>query len=148
MRIAPAITLSGEERATLTKWSRGRKTPARLVQHAQIVLRAAANLENKDIAVELGCTRHTIGTWRNQFAVERLPGIEQDPAVPHALHTDVEFLAEPDRALVPRPAPAATTSRRLPQRRRTDARDRNSQVREKRPDRRATRCGTKGESPF
>lgn len=78
MRVAAAITLSDEERATLTKWSRGRKTPVRLVQRAQIVLRAADGLENKDIAVELGCTRRTVGTWRNRFAVERLAGMEQD----------------------------------------------------------------------
>jgi transposase len=78
MRIAPAITLSAEERATLTKWSRGRKTPARLVQRAQIVLRAADGWENKDIAAELGCTRRTVGTWRTRFAAQRLAGIEQD----------------------------------------------------------------------
>lgn len=78
MRVAPAIVLTAEERATLTKWSRGRKTPARLVQRAQIVLRAADGWENKDIAVELGCTRRTVGTWRKRFAADRLPGIERD----------------------------------------------------------------------
>lgn len=78
MRVAPAITLTAEERATLTKWSRGRKTPARVVQRACIVLRAADGLEIKDIAVELGCTRRTVGIWRNRFAARRLAGIEQD----------------------------------------------------------------------
>ena len=54
MRIAKAITLTDEERVTLSKWSRGRSTPARLVQRAKIVLAAADGRENKEIAVELG----------------------------------------------------------------------------------------------
>lgn len=78
MRIAIAITLTEEERAALTQWSRGRRTPARLVLRAKIVLRAADGWENKDIAAELGCTRRTVGTWRNRFAKDRLAGIERD----------------------------------------------------------------------
>ena len=46
MRVAVAITLIDEERATLTKWGRGRSTPARLVQRAEVVLLAAAGLRN------------------------------------------------------------------------------------------------------
>jgi len=78
MRIAKVITLTDEERVALTKWSRGRSTPARLVLRAKIVLAAAAGRENKDIAAELGCTRRTVGTWRNRFAESRLVGIQQD----------------------------------------------------------------------
>jgi transposase len=78
MRIAKAITLTDEERVMLTKWSRGRSTPARLVVRAKIVLAAARGDENRDIAAELGCTRRTVGTWRNRFAQLRLAGIEQD----------------------------------------------------------------------
>ncbi len=78
MRVAKVITLTDEERATLTKWSRGRSTPSRLVLRARIVLAAAAGRENKDIAAEFGCTRRTVGTWRNRFAESRVTGIEQD----------------------------------------------------------------------
>lgn len=78
MRVAKAITLTDEERTTLLKWSRGRSTPARLIQRAQIVLAAADGQENKEIAVALGCTRRTVGTWRSRFAAERLAGIECD----------------------------------------------------------------------
>lgn len=78
MRVAKAITLTDEERTTLLKWSRGRSTPARLIQRAQIVLAAADGRENKEIAVALGCTRRTVGTWRNRFEAERLSGIERD----------------------------------------------------------------------
>jgi transposase len=78
MRIAKAITLTDEERVTLTKWARGRSTPARLVQRAKIVLAAAEGRENKDIAAQLGCTRRTVGTWRTRFVEQRLVGIEHD----------------------------------------------------------------------
>ena len=61
MRIAKAITLTVEQRTMLTKWSRGRSTPARLVLRAKIVLAAADGRENQEIAAELGCTRRTVG---------------------------------------------------------------------------------------
>lgn len=78
MRVAVSITLTEQERVTLNKWARGRSTPARLVQRARIVLAAADGLENREIAVQLGCTRRTVGNWRNRFATGRLPGIEHD----------------------------------------------------------------------
>ncbi len=36
MRVAKVIALTAEERASLTKWARGRSTPARLVLRAKI----------------------------------------------------------------------------------------------------------------
>ncbi len=78
MRVARPIVLTAAEQTALRKWSRGRSTPARLVLRARIVLAAAEGRENRDIAAELGCTRRTVGTWRNRFAEQRLPGIEHD----------------------------------------------------------------------
>lgn len=78
MRVAKAITLTDEERIALTKWARGRSTPARLVLRAKIVLAAAAGQRNDEIAADLKCMRRTVGTWRNRFATERLAGIERD----------------------------------------------------------------------
>lgn len=78
MRVAVAISLTDEERVTLTKWSRGRSTPARLVLRAKIVLAVAEGRENIDIADDLGCTRRTVGVWRRRFATLRLKGIEKD----------------------------------------------------------------------
>ena len=77
MRVAKAITLTDEERGTLTKWSRGRSTPARLVLRAKIVLAAAAGKENKEIAAELGAR---VGpSARGETALpRRLAGIEKD----------------------------------------------------------------------
>ena len=43
-----------------------------------MILAAAQGRENKDIAMELGCTRRTVGTWRNRFAEKRMVGIEAD----------------------------------------------------------------------
>jgi len=78
MRVAPAVELSEAERETLTRWSRGRSTPARLVQRAGIVLLAAAKKQNQEIARELGVTRRTVGRWRTRFVAERLTGIAKD----------------------------------------------------------------------
>jgi transposase len=78
MRIACAITLTDKDRATLERWSRSRSTEARLVERARIILLAAEGRENKDIAVELGVTRATVGRWRDRFAGRGMVGIEKD----------------------------------------------------------------------
>ena len=78
MRIVPTVVLSEEERKALTKWSRGRSTPARLVQRANIVLMAAEEQQNKDIARALGVMERTVGRWRSRFAKGGLAAIEKD----------------------------------------------------------------------
>src|SRR6266436_4940216 len=78
MRRACAITLTDQDRVTLERWSRSRSTAARLVERARIVLLAAEGRENKDIAVELGITRATVGRWRDRFAERGIAGIEKD----------------------------------------------------------------------
>ena len=78
MRVAKAVTLTAEERTALLKWSRGRSTPARLVQRARIVLAAAEGRRNDEIAADLGCTRRTVGVWRSRFVANRLEGIQKD----------------------------------------------------------------------
>lgn len=106
MRVAKTITLTEQERVTLTKWTRGRSTAARLVQRAKIILAAAEGRENKDIAAALGCTRRTVGIWRTRFAEQRLAGIEQDaprggrtPSVRSA--TEAEIIAKTTRETPP-----------------------------------------------
>lgn len=78
MRVAPKIDLSEEERQVLLKWSRGRSTPARLVQRAKIILMAAEEQQNKDIAKALGVMERTVGRWRGRFAEGGLAAIEKD----------------------------------------------------------------------
>ncbi len=65
MRRAREIELSEAELATLTKWSRGRSTQARVVVRAKIVLLAARGELNKDIAMELGIRRRRCACGEN-----------------------------------------------------------------------------------
>ena len=78
MRVAPAITVSDDQRRVLQQWARGRSTPARLVLRAKIVLAAADGKLNKDIAAELNTGMKTVCQWRSRFAKSGLPGIERD----------------------------------------------------------------------
>ena len=78
MRVAVAVELTDEERVTLTKWSRGRSTPARLVNRAKMILLASEGWQNKDIATKLDVSRRSVGLWRNRFAQQRLDGIRKD----------------------------------------------------------------------
>jgi len=78
MRVATEIKLTDLDRMTLTRWSRGRSTPSRLVLRAKIVLLSAEGQMNKDIARELGTLRKTVALWRNRFAQQGLAGLEKD----------------------------------------------------------------------
>jgi transposase len=82
MRVAPAIELTSEERSQLERYARGRRTPSRLMQRARIVLAAAAGKQNRDIAVEVGTDRLTVGRWRHRFIKLRIAGIEKDAPRP------------------------------------------------------------------
>jgi len=78
MRVAPTVELNEEQRARLTRWSRGRSTPYRLMQRARIVLLAAIGKQNKEIAKTLGVMERTVGRWRTRFVASGLAGIEKD----------------------------------------------------------------------
>src|SRR5687768_14772497 len=82
MKTAPVIMLTSDERQTLTSWSRGRSTPARLVLRAKIVLAAAEGTMNQDIARQVGTSKKTVSLWRSRFAKARLAGIERDASRP------------------------------------------------------------------
>jgi transposase len=81
-RTTPAIILSPEEKRVLETWSRGRSLPSRLVQRAQIILKAAAGMFNQTIARELQISRPTVQLWRERFLALRLPGLEKDAPRP------------------------------------------------------------------
>ena len=78
MKIAPVIVLTNDERKTLTTWSRGRSTQARVVLRAKIVLAATEGKTNEAIAAELGTSKPTVGRWRTRFAKLRTEGIAKD----------------------------------------------------------------------
>jgi len=78
MRVAKAVTVTQEQRNTLIGWSRGRSTPARVVQRAKIILLAVEGKRNKEIAIEVGTDRLTVARWRARFASGGLGGIAKD----------------------------------------------------------------------
>jgi len=78
MKTAPKIVLSEPERTKLEGVARSRIAPVRLVQRAQIVLKAANGMLNKDIAREMCINPNTVVRWRGRFARERFAGIEKD----------------------------------------------------------------------
>ena len=78
MRVAQEIRLTKKEQATLQRWSRGRKTSARVVERARMILLAGQGKLNIEIAGELRVKALTVGRWRSRFAELRLAGIEKD----------------------------------------------------------------------
>jgi transposase len=78
MRIAPSLELSHEQRTRLEEWARARSLPARVVERARIVLRAAAGEQDKEIAGELGMTPKKVSRWRKRFLALGLSGLEKD----------------------------------------------------------------------
>jgi len=78
MRVAQEIKLTKKEQATLQRLSRGRKTSARVVERARMILLAGQGKLNTEIATELGVKALTVGRWRSRFAELGLAGIEKD----------------------------------------------------------------------
>ena len=72
MRIAPAITLSAEHRATLEQRARSRSLPARVVERARIVLLIAEGQQDKEVAQVMKITPKKASRWRKRS--EAAPG--------------------------------------------------------------------------
>ena len=118
MRVAQSIELTESEIKTLSSWSRGRRTQARLMKRAKIILMAAEGEQNKNIAKRLEIDPRQVSRWRRRFVQRRLAGIEKDaprsgrraakrehmaPLIiekttqskpPHATHWSIRTLAE------------------------------------------------------
>jgi transposase len=82
MRIAPAITLSSDQQATLEQWARSRLLPLRVIERARILLRAAAGQQDKEIAAAMKITEKKASRWRKRFLTLGLAGLEQDAPRP------------------------------------------------------------------
>lgn len=78
MRKARVITLGAEEREQLRKDANSRRSEARLVLRAKIVLLAAEGLENLEIAQRLNTSRQTVGMWRQRYGEMGRTGIVKD----------------------------------------------------------------------
>jgi transposase len=82
MRIAPAITLSSEQHATLEQWARSRSLPARVVERARVVLLAAEGQQDKQIAATMKITPKKVARWRSRFLTLGLAGLQRDASRP------------------------------------------------------------------
>jgi transposase len=76
---AVQIILTDEERAALQAWTVRRKTGQALAMRARIVLAAAGQLTNREIAELKGVSAPTVTKWRNRFAERRLAGLINEP---------------------------------------------------------------------
>ncbi len=81
-RRAPTVVLTTGERSTLRAWARARSQPQRLVQRARIILMAADEVENQEIAGRLRISRPTVQLWRQRFLALRAAGLEKDAPRP------------------------------------------------------------------
>ena len=78
IRIAPNVELSDSERAWLLKQTRSGVASRRLAERSQIVLLAATQKTNEEIAAELDMTRQKVARWRTRYVELGRPGIESD----------------------------------------------------------------------
>ena len=76
---AVEIVLSEHERSVLQAWTARRKTSQALALRARIVLAAAGQLTNREIAALEGISARTVTKWRNRFAERRLDGLSDEP---------------------------------------------------------------------
>ena len=82
MRVAPAISLTVEQRRQLESYARGRRVAVRLSLRARVILLAAAGWQNGQIGQELRVGRDTVARWRKRFALSGIAGIEKDAPRP------------------------------------------------------------------
>jgi transposase len=77
-RPKPPLVLSDEERQTLERLVKRRKSAQAIALRARIVLACAEGVTNQAVAAELGVNAVTVGKWRNRFVERRLKGLVDD----------------------------------------------------------------------
>ena len=77
-RTAPEIILDRVQREQLEALTRAASTSQAEVLRARIILLAALNWQNEEIAVELQTTEQTVCKWRRRFARHGLAGLQDD----------------------------------------------------------------------
>ena len=73
------ITLSGDERKTLQRWSRRHSSSQSLALRCRIVLGCAEGATNTEIGADLGVHPTTVAKWRHRLAEARLDGLVDAP---------------------------------------------------------------------
>jgi putative transposase len=73
--VARAVALSDEQRKQLEFFTASRSLQHAQVERAKIILKAAAGMQNIQIAEELSTTRETVGKWRKRFVEQGIEGL-------------------------------------------------------------------------
>ena len=71
--------MTDEERETLSRWARRRKSAQALALRSRIVLACAEGLSNKEVAARERVSQPTVGKWRGRFVEARLDGLVDEP---------------------------------------------------------------------
>jgi transposase len=73
------LTISDEDRSTLTIWTRSSTVPAGRAERAAIVLACAGGSGTSDTARRVGVSRPTVIKWRDRFARHGMAGLDDEP---------------------------------------------------------------------
>jgi len=93
MRVAAQVILTDKQRAQLQAYARGRKTSARLVLRARIILLASEGKQDLEIARLLSVVPRTPARWRARFLRNGMAGLQQDahrPGRPRSITAETE----------------------------------------------------------
>ena len=74
-----ALTVSDEDRSTLTTWIRSSTVAAGHAERAAIVLACAEGAGTSEAARRLGVSRPTVIKWRDRFARHGMAGLDDEP---------------------------------------------------------------------
>lgn len=85
---APSIVLTAEQRTKLERIERGASSEQRAVLRSRVVLRAAEDISNVEIARELSIDRKTVGKWRGRFGHLGPKGLKDAPRSGRPSKTD------------------------------------------------------------
>lgn len=107
------VVLSDIDRAVLEASVAGYTAPFWLVQRAQIVLLAADDVMNVDIARRLGVDVDTVSKWRKRFVTEGLAGLKDRPRSGRPRRFPAEVVAGV-KAMACQPPAARQVADRLP----------------------------------
>lgn len=77
-RIAPAVSLTAEQRSQLESYVRSRSMPAGLSARFRIILLAADGLGNKEISNKINLSRASVGKWRKRYSEKGLEGLHDE----------------------------------------------------------------------
>ena len=78
-RPKPQLLVSPDDREHLVRWRRRRSTSNGLARRADIVLRCAEGVSNRDVAAQLQVSEATVGRWRQRYISRGLAGLLDEP---------------------------------------------------------------------